>query len=148
MICPACGGNVYTNRDCDRCGITYGDMIGSIRHDSMRELIAKDSLSPSDELALAKELRDSSFLVPATFIGGQLNVMTAEDEEGRNYILLFTDRQEYDKNRMNHNPITNPFDEVLDLMDGRFEGFVINIRSEAYGVGRKFLDRHFPGEFQ
>ena len=148
MICPACGGNVYTNRDCDRCGITYGDMIGSIRHDSMRELIAKDSLSPSDELALAKELRDSSFLVPATFIGGQLNVMTAEDEEGRNYILLFTDREEYDKNRMNHNPITNPFDEVLDLMDGRFEGFVINIRSEAYGVGRKFLDRHFSGEFQ
>ena len=148
MICPACGGNVYTNRDCDRCGITYGDMIGSIRHDSMRELIAKDSLSPSDELALAKELRDSSFLVPATFIGGQLNVMTAEDEEGRNYILLFTDRQEYDKNRMNHNPITNPFDEVLDLMDGRFEGFVINIRSEAYGVDCKFLDRHFPGEFQ
>jgi len=148
MICPACGGNVYTNRDCDRCGITYGDMIGSIRHDSMRELIAKDSLSPSDELALAKELRDSSFLVPATFIGGQLNVMTAEDEEGRNYILLFTDRQEYDKNRMNHNPITNPFDEVLDLMDGRFEGFVINIRSEAYGVGRKFLDRHFQGEFE
>ena len=148
MICPACGGNVYTNRDCDRCGITYGDMIGSIRHDSMRELIAKDSLSPSDELALAKELRDSSFLVPATFIGGQLNVMTAEDEEGRNYILLFTDRQEYDKNRMNHNPITNPFDEVLDLMDGRFEGFVINIRSEAYGVDRKFLDRHFQGEFQ
>ena len=148
MICPACGGNIYTNRDCDRCGITYGDMIGSIRHDSMRELIAKDSLSPSDELALAKELRDSSFLVPATFIGGQLNVMTAEDEEGRNYILLFTDRQEYDKNRMNHNPITNPFDEVLDLMDGRFEGFVINIRSEAYGVGRKFLDRHFQGEFQ
>ena len=148
MICPACGGNVYTNRDCDRCGITYGDMIGSIRHDSLRELIAKDSLSPSDELALAKELRDSSFLVPATFIGGQLNVMTAEDEEGRNYILLFTDRQEYDKNRMNHNPITNPFDEVLDLMDGRFEGFVINIRSEAYGVDRKFLDRHFPGEFQ
>ena len=148
MICPACGGNVYTNRDCDRCGITYGDMIGSIRHDSMRELIAKDSLSPSDELALAKELRDSSFLVPATFIGGQLNVMTAEDEEGRNYILLFTDRGEYDKNRMNHNPITNPFNEVLDLMDGRFEGFVINIRSEAYGVGRKFLDRHFQGEFE
>ena len=148
MICPACGGNVYTNRDCDRCGITYGDMIGSIRHDSMRELIAKDSLSPSDELALAKELRDSSFLVPATFIGGQLNVMTAEDEEGRNYILLFTDRQEYDKNRMNHNPITNPFDEVLDLMDGRFEGFVINIRSEAYGMDRKFLNRHFPEEFQ
>ena len=148
MICPACGGNIYTNRDCDRCGITYGDMIGSIRHDSMRELIAKDSLSPSDELALAKELRDSSFLVPATFIAGQLNVMTAEDEGGRNYILLFTDRQEYDKNRMNHNPITNPFDEVLDLMDGRFEGFVINIRSEAYGVGRKFLDRHFQGEFQ
>ena len=148
MICPACGGNVYTNRDCDRCGITYGDMIGSIRHDSMRELIAKDSLSPSDELALANELRSSSFLVPATFIGGQLNVMTAEDEEGRNYILLFTDRQEYDKNRMNHNPITNPFDEVLDLLDGRFEGFVINIRSEAYGVDRKFLDRHFQGEFQ
>ena len=148
MICPACGGNVYTNLDCDRCGITYGEMIASIRHDSMRELIAKDSLSPSDELALAKELRGSSFLVPATFIGTQLNVMTAEDEEGRNYILLFTDRQEYDKNRMNHNPITNPFDEVLDLMDGRFEGFVINIRSEAYGVGRKFLDRHFPGEFQ
>ena len=148
MICPACGGNVYTNRDCDRCGITYGDMIGSIRHDSMRELIAKDSLSPSDELALANELRSSSFLVPATFIGGQLNVMTAEDEEGRNYILLFTDRGEDDKNQMNHNPITNPFNEVLDLMDGRFEGFVINIRSEAFGIDRKFLDRHFLGEFQ
>ena len=148
MICPACGGNVYTNRDCDRCGITYGDMIGSIRHDSMRELIARDSLSPSDELALANELRSSSFLVPATFIGGQLNVMTAEDEEGRNYILLFTDRGEYDKNQMNHNPITNPFNEVLDLMDGRFEGFVINIRSEAFGIDRKFLHKHFLGEFE
>ena len=91
MICPACGGNVYSNRDCDRCGITYGDMIGSIRHDSMRELIAKDFLSPSDELALADELRISSFLVPATVIGGRVNVMTAEDEEGRNYILLFTE---------------------------------------------------------
>ena len=114
----------------------------------MRELIAKDTLSPSDELALADELRISSFLVPATVIGGRVNVMTAEDEEGRNYILLFTDRGEYDKNQMNHNPITNPFNEVLNLMDGRFEGFVINIRSEAYGVDRKFLDKHFPGEFE
>ena len=148
MICPACGGNVYSNRDCDRCGITYGDMIGSIRHDSMRELISKDTLSPSDELVLANELRISSFLVPATVIGGRVNVMTAEDEEGRNYILLFTDRGEYDKNQRNHNSITNPFNEVLDLLDEQFEGFVININSEAYGVDRKFLDKHFLGEFE
>ena len=146
MICPACGGYVYSNRDCDRCGITYGDMIGSIRHDSMRELIAKDTLSPSDELALANELRGSSFLVPATFIGGRLNVMVSEDEKGRIYIMLFTDRGEYDKNQMNHNPVTNPFDEVLDLLEERFEGFVINVNSEAFVVGRKFLDKHFPEE--
>ena len=112
----------------------------------MRELIAKDTLSPSDELALANELRGSSFLVPATFIGGRLNVMVSEDEKGRIYIMLFTDRGEYDKNQMNHNPVTNPFDEVLDLLEERFEGFVINVNSEAFVVGRKFLDKHFPEE--
>ena len=146
MICPKCGGNVHTDLPCDGCGITYTEMIDSIRHDAMRKLIRKGNLSESEEEALANEMKNASFLVPVVFIKSQMCAMTAEDELGRNYILLFTDRQEYDKNKMDINPITNPFNEVLDLLDERFEGFVININSEAYGVDREFLNKHFAGE--
>lgn len=121
-------------------------MIDSISHDAMRKLIRKSNLSESDEEALANELKSSSFLVPVVFIKSLMCAMTAEDELGRNYILLFTDRDEYDKNKMDISPITNPFNEVLDLLDERFEGFVININSEAYGIDREFLNKHFSGE--
>lgn len=145
MICPICGGNVYTDWACGGCGITYAEMIGDIRHDDMRKLIAKNHLEESDELLLVGELKKSSFLLFTSPSDNHLQVMTVSDRQNRNYILLFTDKDEYDENNMGGNPTTNPFDLVLDLLDDRFEGFVINIDSEAFELNRKFLSKHFLG---
>lgn len=143
MICPVCGGNIYTNLQCDSCAIAYNEMINFISHNRLRQLINKTHLTEDEELMLAKELEDSSFLLPAVIMDDAINVMTASDENNRNYILLFTDRSEYDKNNLQINPITNPFDEVLSLLDSRLDGFVINICSEAFVIDRQFIEKYF-----
>ena len=146
MMCPICGGNVYTDMACDGCNVTYADMIGAVRHDDMRRLMARGNLSADDEKALAKEIEDSSFLVPVTHIDGELYAMTVSDENGSIFIPIFTDKEEYDKNVTDIAAMTNPFNLVLDLLDERIEGFVINLGNEEFELNGEFLNRHFRGE--
>ena len=146
MICPVCGGNVYTDMACDGCNVAYDKMINGIRHDDMRKLMAKGHLSEDDGMELVRELENSSFLVPTAHIDGQFHVMTVSDDKNSMFIPIFTDREEYDKNIDDIVAITNPFGLVLDLLDDRFEGFVVNVENEAFEIDSEFLNRHFPGE--
>lgn len=146
MICPVCGGNVYTDFACDGCGVTYDDMINAIRHDNMKRLMGIKPLDENEETELVEEIRSASFLVPATFKNGEFQSMTVEDESDNTFLLLFTDREKYDRDIRDIPPITNPFNLVLDLLDERFEGFVVNILGEAFVLNREFLNRHFGGE--
>ena len=139
MICAKCGGNVHTDHVCDGCGITYEMMISSIRHPWIKKLISKGSLSEEDKPELAELLADSSFLVSITFVSGNLQVMSVSDDENRIYIPIFTDKEEYDKNIEGIIPITNPFEVVLDLLDERFEGFVINVFGDGFVLNNEFL---------
>ena len=131
---------------CDGCGITYREMISSIRHDNLRKLISKGELDENEELALVREIDHSSFLVPATHIGESLHVMSVSDDKGCIFIPIFTDREAYDNNVTDIAALTNPFDLVLDLLDERFEGFVVNICDEEFELNREFLNKHFEGE--
>ena len=152
MMCPVCKGNVYTDMACDGCGITYREMISSIRHDNLRKLIDSEfkKLRATKKFglvfALVREIDHSSFLVPATHIGESLHVMSVSDDKGCIFIPIFTDREAYDNNVTDIAALTNPFDLVLDLLDERFEGFVVNICDEEFELNREFLNKHFEGE--
>ena len=153
MICAKCGeGMVHQDKPCDNCGIEYEEMIDSIRHDELIMLIEKMDQKACcienmdlDESLLACELWNAHFLVPVQKADGKLAAMTVEDKKGKNYILLFTDRNEYDKIKSEIDPATNPFDICLDLLDDRIEGFVINVENQAFELSRRFLERYFDG---
>lgn len=151
MICANCGeGMVHQDKPCDNCGIGYDEMIDAIRHDELIRLIERmdgkacciESIEIEESL-LACELWNAHFLVPIQTVDGKLAAMTVEDQKGKNYILIFTDRKEYDKIDSDIAPATNPFDICLDLLDEKFEGFVINIENQAFDLSRRFLERYF-----
>lgn len=146
MMCPVCKGNVYTDMACDGCGIIYHEMISAIRHDNLRKMISQGELDENEELALARQLEHASFLVPATHICEELHVMSVSDDKGRIFIPIFTDKEAYDNNVTDITALTNPFELVLDLLDERFEGFVINLCGEEFELNREFLNKHFKGE--
>ncbi len=151
MICAKCGkGMVHQNRPCDHCGIGYDEMIDAISHDELIRLIERIDnnacgceCSFLDESLLACELWNAHFLVPIKMVDGKLAAMAVEDKKGKNYIMIFTDRNEYDKINSEIAPATNPFDVCLDLLDENFEGFVINVENQAFALSRGFLERYF-----
>ena len=152
MICPKWGGNFSLNQNCERCNTPYSEIIEDIRHDEMKRLFLKmDELMEShksieiEESLLACELINSSLLVPITIIDDSLSVLTVKDKK-RNYILLFTDKEEYDKNNKDIPARTNPFRTILDLMDDHIDGFIINIASVACEIPRKYLEKYFLGD--
>lgn len=152
MICPKCGGNFSLNENCQKCNTPYSEIIEGIRHDEMKRLFLKmDELLENhksigiEESLLACELINSSLLVPITIVDDALSVRTVKDKR-RNFILLFTDKEEYDKNNMDIPPRTNPFRTILDLMDEHIDGFIINIASVGCEIPRKYLERYFLGD--
>ena len=79
----------------------------------MNELMESHKSIDIEESLLACELINSSLLVPITIIDDSLSVLTVKDKK-RNYILLFTDKEEYDKNNKDIPARTNPFRTILD----------------------------------
>ena len=152
MICPKCGGNFSINQNCQKCNTAYSEIIADIRHDEMKrlfikmgELMENHKSIDIEESLLACELINSSLLVPITITDDSLSVLTTKDKKG-NYILLFTDKEEYDKNNNEIPARTNPFREILDLMDEHVDGFIINIASVACEIPRKYLEKYFLGD--
>lgn len=151
MICAKCGkGMVHQNMPCDNCGIEYDEMIDAISHDELIRLIERIDNNTCgcecmdlDESLLACELWNAHFLVPIKTFDGKLAAMAVEDEKGKNYIMIFTDRDEYNKINSDIAPATNPFEVCLDLLDEKFEGFVINVENQAFALSRGFLERYF-----
>lgn len=150
MICPKCGGTIRQTQPCDRCRITYEEMISGIRHDDMRKLFKKmielevsHRSTDIEESILAADLAGSSLLIGARVVDDKLQVLSLRDSKKREYILLFTDKNEYDKNDTDIKPMTNPFSVILDLLKDTYEGFVINVDSEACIINRPFLERYF-----
>jgi hypothetical protein len=125
-------------------------MISGIRHDEMRklfkkmmELEASHRSTDIEESILAADLAGSSLLIGARVVDDKLQVLSLRDSKKREYILLFTDKNEYDKNETDIKPMTNPFSVILDLLKDTYEGFVINVDSEACIINRPFLERYF-----
>ena len=139
---------------CDKCGIGYDEMIGSISHDEMKILIRKlekmmDSHEPIEIEAslLACELKNSSLLVPVDIKDDELSCAAIPGPKGKQFILAFTDKQEYDKCIKYVSPRTNPIDIVLDLLNDEIEGLAINIASDyPCFLGRAFLNPFFLEE--
>lgn len=153
MICPRCGGEFSPKQNCLVCGSSYTEIINAIRHDELKNLFEKmDDLQLSHdgieitESLLACELSNSSFLIPLTAENDQIAVMTVEDDKKRRYITLFTDYDAYQEYIKSIPPMTNPFWVIMDLLDERMEGFVINPNDEACEISRKFLNRYFKKE--
>lgn len=111
----------------------------------MDELMENHKSIDIEESLLACELINSSLLVPITIIDNSLSVLTVKDKK-RNYILLFTDKEEYDKNNRDIPARTNPFRTILDLMDEHIDGFIINIASVGCEIPRKYIEKYFFGD--
>ena len=155
MICPRCGGNFRNNKPCDTCGITYEELIKSIRHDEMKKLFVKigDMIEHHEDFTieeslLAVELKNSSLLIPAKIVDGSLGAMTVEDEKNRRFITLYTDIDEYENAKTGIEPLTNPFSEMVHLLDERLEGFVINKDSVACEIPKNFLKKYFADDLR
>ena len=150
MICPKCGGNFHLNESCQKCRTAYSEVIEGIRHDEMKKLFLKieDLMKHHrnfdiEESLLACELINSSLLIPLIITDDQVTVKTVEDYKKRRFMLLFTDKEEYDKNVTDIPPTTNPFWAILDLLEDGIEGFVINSGGVGCELTRKFLNRFF-----
>ena len=150
MICPNCGGEIRINENCSKCGISYAEMIEGINHDEMKRLLKRiDDLTSHhkstniESSLLACELLNSSFLVPVEKLEDNLHIGGARNHRGKCFIMLFTDKAEYDKCNLDVEPKTNPFRMVLDLLEDDCEGFVINVKSAAFELSRKYLETYF-----
>lgn len=107
------------------------------------DLITKRENFQLEESLLACELLNSSLLIPIIINDDEkLEIKTVEFNR-KNYILLFTDLEEYDKIISDIVPRTNPFRVLLDLLDDDVEGFIINFAGEGCELSRKFIDHYF-----
>lgn len=150
MICPKCGGTIKVNRNCSKCGISYDEMIRQISHEEMISLFKKMHKKMSEhksitleESLLACELHNSSLLVPIEVSDDDVAIGGIKNRRGKKFILLFTDKDEYDKCDFAMKPQTNPFREILNLLEDNDAGFVINLKSIACEIPRQFIDRFF-----
>ena len=150
MICPKCGGNFHLNESCQKCRTPYSAVIEGIRHDEMKNLFLKieDLMNNHrnfdiEESLLACELANSSFLIPLIIEDNKIGVMSIKDNRNRIFMLLFTDKEEYDKRVKDIPPRTNSFRLLLDLLEDDIEGFVINIEGVTCELPRKFLNKYF-----
>jgi hypothetical protein len=151
MICPKCGGTIHIDESCEKCGISYSEMIDSISHDEMLKLLDKlrkkmQNYENTDieESLLAVELMNSSLLVPINLTDKGFSVMTASYDEGHEFIMVFTDKSEYEKHdNTNYRLVINPFQDLLQLVGNDVEGFAINMGSNGCFLNREFLDKYF-----
>lgn len=150
MICAVCGGTIRPSSSCNGCGISYDEMIDTIRHDEMIHLIEKikrltSNHEPVDLEAslLACELANSHFLIPAEVVDDALQVSCIKIPEGKQFIMLFTDRDEYDKCDFDKVPATNPFKLCVELLEDEDDGFVINVKGNAWVLPREYLENFF-----
>lgn len=150
MMCAVCGGNIRPSSSCNGCGISYDEMIDTIRHDEMIRLLEKikrltSSHEPVDlEVSLlACEIANSHFLVPAEVVGDTLQVSGIKSPDGKQFIMLFTDREEYDKCDFDKIPATNPFKLCMDLLEDEDDGFVINVKGDAWVLPKDYLETFF-----
>ena len=150
MICASCGGEIRKNERCSGCGIEYKEMISDIHHDELKRLLERmdemDSRHESldlEESLLACELANSHFLVPVEVKDGGMLVGTLKTPDGRDYIKIYTDLEEYDRAGSSMEPVSNPFRLLLALLPEDCGGFIINSASCACSVTRNYLDDFF-----
>lgn len=153
MICPRCKGNIKKYENCEKCGISYRQLIKTIRHDEMKKLFLKIDKKMQnreditvEESLLAVELVNSSLLVPVKIEDDTLAVMNVEDENHKMFIPLFTDKEEYDRLIRDFDPSFNPFEEIVKLLEKPMTGFVINPGGIACGIGKKYIKKYFEKE--
>ena len=150
MICPKCGGNISVNENCSKCGVSYDKMIDDISHDEMirllnriYELMSQHKNIEIEASLLACELVNSSLLVPVDMHDDHMSVAGVQNFNGKKFIMLFTDSEEYDKCNFNYKPRTNPFYRILELLEDDLDGFVINAGSMQCELSREYLKTYF-----
>ena len=156
MICLKCGGNIWIDSNCDRCGVSYNDMIGSISHNEMLKLLKRlrkkmqnHENTDIEESLLAVELMNSSLLVPTALTEGGFVVMTAFYDEGHEFILAFTDKGEYERHKnQNYQLLAWPFDALLELVGKGMEGLAINVGIDGCMLEKEFLMKYFSDDLK
>ena len=152
MFCIKCGGEIRADKPCTGCGMKYDEMMDSISHEDLIRLFERieelESGKKSTELEqslLACELLNSHLLVCVEIMGETLHFASTPDVNGNQFIMLFTDRAEYDKVGFKKNPVTVPFEEYVKIVGRDCAGFVVNVRSSACCIPVAFLEKYFGG---
>lgn len=150
MLCIRCGGEIRSDQPCTGCGMQYDEMMADISHEELIKLFERIARLESDnesteieQSLLACELSNSHLLVCVEINGQNLHFASTPDEDGDMFIMLFTDRKEYDKIEFKNNPVTVPFREYVRIVGKDCAGFVIDVRSSAFCIPRKFLEKFF-----
>jgi hypothetical protein len=150
MMCSRCGGHISMHSNCEKCNISYEEMIATTRHDEMKELFRKikrmDENHENTDIEaslLACELLNSTLLIPVTFEGDSIGYSVGKDSRNRSYILLFTDKEEYDKTITGIDPYTPEFKRgILPLLEDH-DGFSINKDGEVFNIGKEYFEVFF-----
>ena len=150
MFCIKCGGEIRADLPCTGCGMQYDEMMAGIHHEELIKLFERISVLESnnesteiEQSLLACELANSHLLVSVRIDGGNLHFATTPDEDGNQFIMLFTDRDEYDKVGFKNNPVTVPFREYVRIVGPDCAGFVINVRTFPCCIPKEFLEKFF-----
>ena len=150
MMCMKCGGILHPNETCQDCGADYKEQIQSVRHDEMRKLFLKiektekaNEYSEVEESLMAAEVANSHLLVAVDFVGRRMMVKSFRDGDGKIYILLFTDLEEYEKMNYDVPAQAMPISLLAPLLGKKYAGFIVNVKSEAVFLTRKFVEKYF-----
>lgn len=159
MICPRCGNKLTKdNAECS-CGIKFSydsevdDFIldmSSVKNDSIKELARNIKACDDNHEAfdvyipqLIFELK-TSFLLMAAYLNENANPeVRCANFRGKEMLMLFTSKAEFDKSTDEELPIGIEFREAVKLIEQGLDGFVIDEGSEAIELSKGFIEENF-----
>ena len=151
MNCTRCGGTIYLDESCKKCGISFEDMIDSVSHEEMLNLLKKlrkmmqnNEDTEIEESLLAVELINSNLLVPTCLTDRGFSVMTASYDKGREFIMAFTDVGKYERYEdTKYQILPWPFRALMELVENGVDGLIINSGSDGCMIDETFIKSYF-----
>lgn len=168
MICPRCGNNITKfNRQC-RCGLIFNyDSesdefrldITSLKNDSLKELLRNMAACVENNESfdvyvpqLIYDIKNAILVIGINEKGEEVGITGCFDDNGKEFAMLFTSLEEYDKCRGKQiksdkfTPRGLVFEGVISLLHDNTEGIVIDVGSEKLELKKDFFKDNY-GEY-
>ena len=165
-VLTACGGSAGDKAD--TAPVADGDTAPAADGDTSAPAGEGDAAVPEDGVSLSMVMAagldnvdpafnysmDSMQIISLTDQGlmtfdeeGKVTCGLAESydisPDGKTYLAIFTDIDEFKRGNVEMTPVTNSWDLLIALLNDSLNGFVINVFGEAVIFTRDFLDLYF-----